>query len=584
MTQGTNSAVAMGLAAVVIASATPSLAFEPILYPPEGGPTLRLSVISDYRGGLFSTKAVEGPVAYDPVSRKLFVPSQPRRRVEIIDISDPYNPLVRAPIELGAIGAGVAHTAFGDGLVAVAIQGLEKTKPGYVLFFDDGGDPLSAPVTVGNQPSMLAFTPDGSRLIVTNRGEATDDYTDDPEGTVSIIRLRERLGILTPEVSTIRFKRFNDQREQLVADGVRLTGPGASVIEDLEPESIALSANGKTAWVTLQRNNAIAQIDVRDVSAKKIFGLGAKDHSIADNGLDASDQDGTINITSWLLSAWYEPDMLAAYQVNGVTYLVTANEGDPRDFGESQYNETKRVAELNLDPIAFPDPDLADSENLGRLKVSAIEGDEDGDGDQDRLYAFGGRSFSIWTTTGELVFDSGRKMEQIIAEAIPDWFNTTDDANVFDSRSDDRGPEPEAMTVGEIDGRSYAFITFERIGGVMAFDITNPFAPRFEQYLNNRNFAIDPAEVCQKDQEQEGDCLLIGDLSPEGVVFISRADSPIDAPLLVMNHETSDSVSIIRIDPAALRQPEGTPGTWPAARVGRTVTNLRNSVSPPLSP
>ena len=235
--------------------------------------------------------------------------------------------------------------------------------------------------------------------------------------------------------------------------------------------------------------------------------------------------------------------MIASFVSNGQVFLATANEGDPRDF--AGYTEQAAVGSLALDPLAFPDPTIGDPANLGRLGVSTVDGDVDGDGDYDVLYAFGGRSFSIWTANGQPVFDSGDDFEQITAAAIPQFFNTSDDQNRFDAQSDRRGPEPEAIAVGQIGARQYAFVGFERIGGVMAYDITDPFSPRFEQYINARNFSIDPAQACIKNQPQSALCAQAGDLSVEGVLFIPAGQSPIGVPLLVVNHETSDSVTSI---------------------------------------
>jgi hypothetical protein len=226
-------------------------------------------------------------------------------------------------------------------------------------------------------------------------------------------------------------------------------------------------------------------------------------------------------------------------------YLVTANEGDPRD------PEVERGRNLTFDPVRFPDAaTLQEDANLGRLKVSTVDGDTDGDGDLDELFTFGSRSFSTWSTSGQLLFDSGDDFEQITAQVLPDFFNATEDENGFDQRSDDRGPEPEGLAVGKLHGRQYAFITFERIGGVIVYDITDPQAPGFQQYINNRNFAVEPKDVCgSKGNPGLSTCPLAGDLEPEGILFIPSEESPIDAALLAVTPELSDSTTLFRIDP-----------------------------------
>jgi hypothetical protein len=186
--------------------------------------------------------------------------------------------------------------------------------------------------------------------------------------------------------------------------------------------------------------------------------------------------------------------------------------------------------------------------NLGRLRVTNADGDADGDGDFDQIFVLGARSFAIWTATGRLVFDSGDDLEQIVAEAVPQCFNCSDSSINFDGQSPDRGPEPETVALGAVGGRKYAFIAPERIGGVYVYDVTNPAAPAFQQYINFRDFSIDPSEVCEENQPLSEECAQAGDLGPEGVLFIPATDSPIGVPLIAVAHELSTSTTLYRID------------------------------------
>lgn len=256
-------------------------------------------------------------------------------------------------------------------------------------------------------------------------------------------------------------------------------------------------------------------------------------------GLDASDRDGRINIRPWPVKGLYQPDTIAAYRVGGRVYLVTANEGDARDY--AGFSEEVRVGSLTLDPTAFPNAAaLKNDQTLNRLRVTKTLGNPDQDGDYDELYSFGGRSFSIWTSQGQRVYDSGDIMETEMAARFPEAFNSNNDANnSFDSRSDDKGPEPEGLAIGEVGGRQYVFVGLERIGGIMMFDITSPFDVAFAGYVNDRDFAGDPAT--------DG----AGDLGPEGVLFIPARDSPNGQALLVVTHEISGSTAIYQVS----RQP-----------------------------
>jgi len=219
-------------------------------------------------------------------------------------------------------------------------------------------------------------------------------------------------------------------------------------------------------------------LDITSATIKEIQPLGVKDHAEPGNGLDPSDRDDGINIRTAPAFGLYMPDAIASFEAKGKTYYVTANEGDARD-------EVARVVDLDLDPTAFPDAaTLQEEANIGRLEVSAIDGDTDGDGDHEQLYAYGARSFAIWDEDGTLVFDSGDMIEQLVAELTPELFNADEaDPEEFDTRSDAKGPEPEAVAVGEIDDRTYAFVGLERVGGgVMVFDITDPHKVEFVQY------------------------------------------------------------------------------------------------------
>ncbi len=248
-------------------------------------------------------------------------------------------------------------------------------------------------------------------------------------------------------------------------------------------------------------------------------------------GLDASDRDTAINIRDWPVLGMYEPDALATFTNRGKTYFVTANEGDARDW--PGFAEESRIGSLTLDAAAFPNgATLKQNANLGRLNVTRTLGDTDGDGDYDSLFTLGGRSFSIWSADGSPVFDSEADFERIVAADDPAHFNASNDNNNFDDRSDNKGPEPEGLTLGAIRGRQYVFVGFERTGGIAAYDISTPDSPVFVDYVNNRDFTVTDLTSPEA-----------GDLGPEGVLFISENDSPTHQPLLVVSNEISGTVT-----------------------------------------
>lgn len=366
-------------------------------------------------------------------------------------------------IDTGSYG-GANSVAIKDGRVAVAVTAPINTEAGKVLFYNEAGK-LQQTVTVGANPDMVTFTTDG-RLLVANEGEPStpDNYktTPNPAGSISIVGTDY-------SVTTAGFGAWNDKKSELATAGVRLF-PTGTVEENLEPEYIAVAPDGKTAYVTLQENNSLAIVDLETNQVKELVALGTKDHSIEGNGLDVSDNDGKKgNIATWPVKGMYMPDAIASYETGGQSYLVTANEGDAK-------GEEKRMTNVTLDSTAFPNgPDLKKNTNLGRLDVSTLNGDTDGDGDYDELYSYGARSFSIWDTTGQLVWDSGDFIERYLNDNFPDLLD--------DTRSDNKGPEPEGVALLEAFGSTLAFIGLERSNAIMAFNITNPNAPNFLELI-----------------------------------------------------------------------------------------------------
>ncbi|MGB3511873.1 MAG: calcium-binding protein, partial [Microcoleaceae cyanobacterium] len=234
--------------------------------------------------------------------------------------------------------------------------------------------------------------------------------------------------------------------------------------------------------------------------------------------------------------------------------------GDDREF--DALDEAARVKddEYVLDPDVFDVATLEDDAAIGRLTVTNQNGDLDGDGDFDKIFTSGGRSFSIWDAAGNQIFNSGDSLERITAELLPDNFNSDRDENTFDSRSDNGGPEPEALTTGVLDDTTYVFLGLERIGGIMVYDVSEPTSPDFVQYINNRDFSV------EFDVDEDGDpdptpeqLSAVGDLAPEGLVFISPEDSPNGEALLVVANEISGTTTVYEFSPN--QNIEGTSGS-----------------------
>jgi hypothetical protein len=472
--------------------------------------------------------------------------------IDIVDISDVSAPTYRATVDLsGAFpGAGSATSVAAHGrLVAVALPAASKTEPGTVVVLDRFGR-IRGSATVGSLPDMVVFDDDGERILVANEGEPeayepVDGIADpDPEGSVSVIDVERLLDGRRGAVRTIGFAEFNvgGPRAAELPAAVRVYGPGATVAKDLEPEYITVE--GDRAFVTLQENNAIAELDLKRHRVVAIRALALKDHSLPGQGLDPSDRDSTavpngpsIAIGTWPVVGMPMPDAIASYRVGRSTFLVTANEGDARADWPG-FDEEIRVGSKDyvLDPTAFPNAaTLKQASQLGRLTVAnvagAAGGDLDGDGDVDRIQAFGARSASIWAADGTLVWDSGDLFEQRTAATYPTFFNSTNDANEFDTRSDNKGPEPEGVAVGQVGRRTLAFVALERPGGFVVLDVTDPRRPAFVQYANSRDFSADPETSAT-------------DAGPEVVRFVPANKSPNGKPLVVVSNEISGTVSL----------------------------------------
>jgi hypothetical protein len=514
---------------------------------------LFLGLIGRYSTNLFDAGGAEIP-AFDPASKRLFVTNAGPSAVDVLDISDPAAPTLVTSINCSPFGGGGPggapnSVAVHNGLLAIAVQNATKTNPGEVVFFDAGAAGFGAPlktVTVGALPDMLCFTPDGKRVLVANEGEPNDAYTIDPEGSISIIDLSS--GVAAATVQTAGFGAFNAQKAALIAAGVRIFGPEstvdepddiATVAQDLEPEYLTVSDDGKKAWATLQEANAIAIVDVLSATVTDVVPLGYKDHSQPENALDPSDRDGPgasplIQFVNAPVFGMYQPDAIASFRVGCKTYLITANEGDARDY--AGFSEEERIKGLTLDPAAFPNVGAIQADAfLGRLNSTTATGDANNDGMHENLYCYGARSFSIWDDDAKLVWDSGDALERIAAASLPLNFNGSNTNNNLDNRSDDKGPEPEAVTTAEIGDRTYAFVGLERMGGIVVYDVTDPKEPKFQTYVNTRDLNQAPGPGTG------------GDLGPEGIIFVPAADSPNGKDLLIVAFEISGSTAIYEI-------------------------------------
>jgi hypothetical protein len=541
------------------------------------GEALRVQKIGEYRipSGYDADGGVAEIVAYDAPSRHIFVVNGKTNSVDVLSLSTDGKTAflgTLTPADEDPLADDITSVAVRNGVLAVVAGNApsgdnDAGEPGFLFFYDAAtGDYLNhvdfssdLDVTgplIGVQPDMVTFTPDGTKALVAVEGQPSDDYTIDPHGGVVVVDLSFGVLVADSHATWCGFDSFEASLAALRAQGVRIFNdkadgtPAASVRADMEPEYIAVSADGTTAWVTCQENNALAVVNLVIPAITGVIPLGTKNWNAAGLSLDASNEDGGTNTNSGtpsvkLINApivgMYMPDGIAALRSGGATWLLTANEGDARDYGglaeEVRLRSATRDAAWDTaNPTAYFDS------NLGRLNLSKYSGDTDSDGDIDIPHAFGARSFSVWKgSDGTLAWDSGSEMETFFSAYFAANFNANHNGsdNGFDQRSDDKGPEPEGVTMLTIGGKDYAAIGLERMGGFFLYDLSSPTAPTMAAYYTGRLFTGVP------------DAGTGGDLAPEGILSIPAADSPTGTDLIVVGNEVSGTVAIHAVVPAA---------------------------------
>jgi len=573
-------------AATIFFGAHPTLA-----EPPTATTTLDLIPLGTYNGlgGLYASEIV----SFDSVSKQLFINNGALNRIDIVDVENPATPTLVRSVDMGVYGRGVQSVTVGDGIVAAAVDvapvvsadGRQTASNGLVVLMDTTGRILKT-VGVGTLPDHVSFTPDKKTILVAGEGEpicslengsttpleAKDPtLVSDANGTVSLIDVSN--GAANAAVTTLNFSAFD--KTALLAENVRVFFTGSSAAQDLEPEYITTNAAGTRAYVTLQEANAIAIVDLVNKTVLDVVSLGYKDWGATGLLIDTSDRDNqaltgaSMNLQSYAgvpLKGMYMPDTIASMQKGGETYLLTANEGDDREY--TCFAEKVRAGDASLSTnwstgtvssLLNTNAKLARMNTTNAFPTKAAF---------DAIYTYGGRSFSIWNSSGELVWDSGSQLEEIVARDYPTAFNSDSSdtaasallmvqgqAARLDTRSDDKGPEPEALAVGTIGAQTFAFVGLERMGGIMVYDVSNPTAPSFVRY---KNAALEGLALNPANNSTPGSY----DVSPEGMVFVPAAASPNAKPMLIVANELSGTTTMYEVRVA---NPTSAPTDAPAA-------------------
>lgn len=475
-------------------------------------------------------------VTYNKDDKIFYVVSGMTQSIDLVKINSDGSTECKKRINIGDVLKGqdinvgdMTSVSYSNekNLLAVAVQDEDYKNNGHIVILDKEGN-YKESFECGVQPDMVTFTKDGKYIISADEGEPREGYVNgiDPKGSVTIIDVENK--------STNKVE-FNIDRDEALKDGLLLK-KGSNPVEDLEPEYIAISDDNKTAFVSLQENNAIASIDIESGEINYVKGLGFIDHSLPGNEIDAvrgKGDNAQIDIKRDNFFGTPMPDGIAFLSKNGKDYILTANEGDAREWGKKK-NKYENTKSKKFDEKADKKTEYLDNDKTDGL-------------DKDKIYLLGGRSFSIYDASDlTRVYNSGSDFEKITARIFPDFFNTSNDedkgVDELDARSNKKGPEAENITVLNIKDKTYAIVGLERISGIMIYDITDPSNPVYKDYFNNRIFikSVNDGEEIGLEKR--------GNIGPEGLCAIEAKDSPTGKPLVLVANEVSGTVQVIEFN------------------------------------
>lgn len=305
----------------------------------------------------------------------------------------------------------------------------------------------------------------------------------------------------------------------------------------IEPEYLAFSPDNTKLFVGLQENNAIATLDLATLTWDAVSNLGQRAITI-----DASDNDDVFDVSNAALGL-HMPDALATWSAAGETYVITADEGDARvDDGDIQ-RFAAAVTTYGLAAGFTPSTNNNDFGRLNILKDQSLNGPVDPASDLDKIVSMGSRGLSLWKKEADnsLSFVSHLPLETQLFNRDPQRHNANDGGlkTAFDARSDDKGPEPEAVAVTTLaSGTVIAVAGMERQNGVVVVDITNPASPQVLRYINDSGSGL---------------------FSPETVTIVDAPDSPTGTVLAIVGYEgnidnaVAGGVGVYEISPASFR-------------------------------
>ena len=539
-------------ATLCAASALPAAAMSTAGYE-NGTSALDITMSAHYTSGSFNVDGgVMEIVAYNKTNGYAYAVNGQDGVLAAIDIAGGDTELSSDDIDIKALVSDSDFT-YGDmtsvavspdgSLIAAALQDEDYEEEGRIALFSsasDGSIELLKVYEAGIQPDMVTFSPDGRYVLTADEGEPREGYgEDDPEGSVTVVSLDDGI------VSVIGFEAFdNPLARKALADKGIIMQKGTVPSEDFEPEYIAVGNN--KAYITLQEANAVAVLNLDNMLFTGVYTVGLEDYSVVPVDIDKKD-DAYNPKTYATLRGIRMPDGIACFSIDGNDYIITANEGDAREWGDYLNEDERDFGDGDSSPTGSI---TAENSGLDGKVVFLASNDYDGL-DVGIDYLYGGRTMTIFRVDDsglEEVFTTADDAERITYSYLPEYYNASNDNAVLDDRSGKKGPEAEAVTVGEVNGRIYAFLALERTGGIMVYDVTEPENSKYVNYINTRDFTsiVSGSEIYEDGALDKW--VTGGDVAPEGLAFVSAEDSPSEEALLIAAFEVSGTVAVYTLN------------------------------------
>ncbi|WBU63423.1 esterase-like activity of phytase family protein [Paracoccus aerodenitrificans] len=383
---------------------------------------------------------------------------------------------------------------------------------------------------------IMAVTEDGNRLI----------YSDSPLGVIGMIditdaRMPKPLGNIDmegePTTTVVRgdkaFVGVNTSESFTEPSGVLrtvdLSSNEVTASCDLggQPDSVAISPAGDMIAVAIEneRDEEVNDAALPQMPAGFVVRLPVNDEGVDCAALERIELTGLADVAPEdpepeFLDFNEAGEIAVTLQENNHIVVIGADGAIASDFSagavsidgvdiaeEGALDFTGSLTDIPREPDALK---WLDNDHF----VVANEGDWNG----------GSRGFTIFNKDGSVVFDSGNSLDRALAEI----------GHYPEGRSENKGGEPEAVTVGTYGDQRLIFVASERGSIVAVYDATDPAAPELLQMLPS---GIGPEGLVPIPARNLFATANETDLGEDGaarahVMIFERAEGEADYPLL----------------------------------------------------